>query len=123
MSAKSFKDLNVWCKAYDLTILIYKYSEQFPETEKFGITNQIRRASVSICSNIAEGFGRKGVKEKNQFYSIAQGSLTELENQLLICFGVGYLPKEILSELLNHCTETEKMLSRLQIVNKQKGEE
>ncbi|MCA9347227.1 four helix bundle protein [Candidatus Saccharibacteria bacterium] len=122
MGARSFKDLNVWRKAYDLTLSIYKVTMDFPDTEKFGITNQLRRASVSICSNIAEGFGRKSVKEKDQFYSIAHGSLTEVENQLLICFGVGYLSKDTLGDLMGICTEVEKMLSRLQIINKEKGE-
>jgi four helix bundle protein len=121
MSTKSFKELNVWRKSYDLTILIYKNTDCFPDTEKYGITNQIRRASVSICSNIAEGYGRKSIKEKDQFYSIAHGSLTEVENQLLICFGVGYLSKINLNTLLDYCVEVEKTLSRLQIVNKEKG--
>jgi four helix bundle protein len=121
MSTKSFKELNVWRKSYDLTILVYKNTNSFPETEKYGITNQIRRASVSICSNIAEGYGRKSIKEKDQFYSIAHGSLTEVENQLLICFGIGYLDKDNLNILLDYCVEVEKMLSRLQIVNKEKG--
>ena len=121
MSTKSFKELNVWRKSYDLTILVYKNTNCFPDTETYGITSQIRRASVSICSNIAEGYGRKSIKEKDQFYSIAHGSLTEVENQLLICFGVGYLAKDNLNILLDYCVEVEKMLSRLQIVNKEKG--
>lgn len=121
MSTKSFKELNVWRKSYDLTILVYKNTDSFPDSEKFGITNQIRRASVSICSNIAEGYGRRSIKEKSQFYSIAHGSLTEVENQLLICFGIGYLSKDNLNLLLEYCVEIEKMLSRLQIVNKEKG--
>lgn len=87
----SFTDLVVWQEGHALVLGIYKYSESFPQKEVFGLTNQMRRAVVSITSNIAEGFSRQSVKEKVQFYSIAKGSLTELQNQLLIAKDVGFL--------------------------------
>lgn len=82
--AKEFMDLVVWQKGHALVIFIYTLTKNFPENEKFGLTSQIQRASVSITSNIAEGFGRKGEKEKIQFYYMAHGSLTEVMNLSLV---------------------------------------
>jgi four helix bundle protein len=92
--ARSFKDLEVWKKAHELALVSYKITHKFPKEEVFGLTNQIRRAAVSVASNIAEGFCRKTTKDKLQFYSIAQGSLSELESQFLIAKDVGYLTSE-----------------------------
>lgn len=89
---KSFKDLNAWKEGHELVVEIYRITKYFPKEEQFGLTNQIRRAAVSITSNLAEGFGRQTAKEKHQFYSIARGSLSEVENQLQIAFDVGFLP-------------------------------
>ncbi|OGK13771.1 hypothetical protein A3A93_05285 [Candidatus Roizmanbacteria bacterium RIFCSPLOWO2_01_FULL_38_12] len=96
---KSFTDLIVWKESHRLTIEIYKATEKFPSNEIFGITNQIRRAAVSIPSNIAEGFGRITTKDKKQFYIIARGSLIELQSQLLICRDLGYLNNKAFNEL------------------------
>lgn len=74
---KSFTDLNVWKEGHKLVLQVYKLTKEFPKEELFGLTNQIRRAAVSITSNIAEGFSRHSYKEKLQFYSTALGSLTE----------------------------------------------
>ena len=87
----SFTDLEAWKKAHALVVNIYLHTKKYPKDEQFGITNQMRRAAVSITSNIAEGFSRISPKEKAQFYAIAQGSLTELQNQLLISRDVGYV--------------------------------
>ena len=81
---QSFKDLIVWQKAKLLAVLIYKLTEQFPDSEKFGLTSQMRRAAVSISSNIAESYHRSHHKEKNQFLWIAFGSGAELESQIEI---------------------------------------
>jgi four helix bundle protein len=81
---KSFTDLNAWKQGHALVLLIYGMTKQFPKEEMFGLTNQIRRAVVSITSNISEGFSRNSSKEKAQFYFTALGSLTEVQNQLLI---------------------------------------
>ncbi len=90
---KSFTDLNTWKESHKLVLMIYRVTNQFPKKETFGLTNQIRRAVVSISSNIAEGFSRNTYKDKIQFYSIALGSLTETQNQLLVARDVGYLDK------------------------------
>jgi four helix bundle protein len=91
---KSFKDLKVWQEAHGLVLEIYEYTKIFPKEECFGLTQQLRRASVSISSNIAEGFNRKSSKEKIQFYYTALGSLNEVQNQLFIAKDVAYLEAE-----------------------------
>jgi four helix bundle protein len=88
---KFFTDLDVWKEGHKLVIEIYKTSKKFPRSEIFGLTDQMRRAAVSVTSNIAEGFGRDSYKEKSHFYSMASGSLTEVQNQLIIARDVGYI--------------------------------
>lgn len=80
----SFKDLQVWQRAIQLTVTIYKLTGDFPVTERFGLTNQLRRSAVSIASNIAEGYGRSSRGEYLQFLGIARGSICELQTQLVI---------------------------------------
>ena len=81
----SFTDLNAWKEGHKLVLAIYKITSSFPANEKFGLVSQMNRAAISITSNIAEGFTRIGVKDKINFYYIAKASLTELQNQLIIC--------------------------------------
>lgn len=88
---QNFKDLKAWQEGHVAVLMIYKQSKLFPESERFGLTNQIRRAAVSITSNIAEGFSRRGSKDKSHFYTIAHGSVTECQSQLLIARDLGYL--------------------------------
>ncbi len=121
MPAKHFSDLMAWKKAYDLSLVTYKVTGSFPKSELFGLTSQMRRSAVSVCSNIAEGFGRYGVKEKDQFYSIAKGSLTELECQYLVAGGVGYVDSMDLHKIMVTLEEAQKVLSGLQKANKVKG--
>lgn len=103
-----YKDLKVWQKALELTKLIYGITRNFPTEEKFGLTNQIRRASVSIPSNIAEGAGRNSDKEFIQFLAIAAGSCYEVETQLIIAIELKYTAEaEEVSKLIE---EIQKML-------------
>ncbi|MFD1294271.1 four helix bundle protein [Lutibacter holmesii] len=96
------KELDVWKKSMDLVEQVYTISYLFPDTEKFGLTSQIRRAAVSVPSNIAEGAGRKGDKEFIQFLHIALGSLSELDTQYLIAVRLGFIEKnEIFEDLTN----------------------
>jgi len=81
---KSFKDLIVWQKSRNLAALVYKLTEKFPKSELYGLTNQMRRAVISISSNIAESYHRFHLREKNQFLAIAFGSDSELESQIEI---------------------------------------
>ncbi|MEK6333566.1 MAG: four helix bundle protein [Acidobacteriota bacterium] len=108
---RSYRDLLVWQKAVDLAILIYRFSEGFPRTEIYGLTSQLRRAGVSVPSNIAEGYGRSSRKEYLQFLSIAQGSLKELETQTII------------AQRLNYATaaQAERVLSESEVVGKMLG--
>ncbi len=88
---KSHKDLKVWQESMALVIGVYKVTEDFPKHETYGLTSQIRRATVSIPSNIAEGAGRKGEKEFSRFLFIALGSLSEVETQLEIAYRLKYI--------------------------------
>lgn len=96
------KDLDVWKKSMDLVEIVYRLTSQFPSDEKFGLTNQIRRAVVSIPANISEGAGRKSDKELIQFLHIALGSLAELDTHYLIAVRLNYcnINKEIEIKLL-----------------------
>lgn len=110
---KSFTDLNAWKEAHKLALLIYEYTDSFPGKENFGLISQMRRAAVSISSNIAEGFSRVTSKDKCQFYSVAQGSLTELQNQLLIAKDVKYLEKEKFKKAADQTVVVNKLINGL----------
>lgn len=110
---KNFVDLYVWQMAHELVLCIYTKSLQFPKEELFGLTSQIRRASISTTSNIAEGFGRFSYKEKIQFYLIARGSLVEVQNQLLVARDVHYLSQEDFSIIYSKSISILKMLNGL----------
>lgn len=110
---KSFTDLNTWKEGHTLVLQVYKATKIFPKDEIFGITNQLRRAAVSITSNIAEGFSRASYKEKAQFYSIALGSLTEVQNQLIISRDIGYLSKEEFCKCEDQSITSNKLLNGL----------
>ena len=85
MSTKSFKDLIVWQRSRDVAVALYKLTDQFPRSEMYGLTSQMRRAVISISSNIAESYHRFHPKEKRQFLSFAFGSGSELESQIEVC--------------------------------------
>jgi len=91
---KDYKELEVWQKAVILATSLYDVTRGFPDTEKFGLTTQVRRAAVSIPANIAEGWGRGSTKEYVQFLHVARGSLLELETHLIIAHKLGYLTRE-----------------------------
>jgi four helix bundle protein len=91
---KSFTDLNAWKQGHLLVLEIYKITKEFPIEERYGLISQMKRAAVSITSNIAEGFSRNTSKDKFQFYCMAHGSLTELQNQLILSRDLKYLDKE-----------------------------
>ncbi|MBU4298422.1 four helix bundle protein [Patescibacteria group bacterium] len=110
---KSFTDLRTWQEAHKLVLMVYEITKKFPREELFGLTNQMRRAAVSITSNIAEGFSRQSYKEKVQFYSISQGSNTELQNQLLVAKDVGYLELEEFDKIAKQSIEVHKLLNGL----------
>jgi four helix bundle protein len=110
---RTFTDLTAWRESHRLVLLIYKTTNQFPQKELFSLVDQMRRCGVSVSSNIAEGFSRQGKKEKIQFYYMAKGSLTELQNQLLISRDVGYIDKKTFDELANQTILASKLLMGL----------
>jgi len=102
---RTFRDLKVWQKAIELVKEVYRITQNFPTEEKYGLSSQMRRASVSVPSNIAEGFRRRYNKEYKQFLNISLGSSAELETQVVIAKELGYIDKqneEILVELIDH---------------------
>jgi len=106
-------DLDAWKIGHELVIKIYKATQTFPSEEKFGLTNQLRRAAVSITSNIAEGFSRRTSKDKQKFYGTAMGSLMEIRNQILIAKDIGYLELKEYATLDEHAVKISKILSGL----------
>ena len=109
----SYKELIVWQKAYQLTLDIYSVTKNFPKDEMFGLTSQIRRCSVSIPSNLAEGNMRGGNKEHLQFVRIAYGSGAELETQLLLSRDLKYIGDKEYNEINNLLSEVMRMLNKL----------
>ena len=110
---KNYKDLKVWQKSYELCLKIYRLTAKFPKEERYGLTSQIRRAAVSIPSNIAEGYGRKTTPDYLRFLYIAYGSICELETQLLLSGDLNYVNQEYLESLKDGTGEVERMLKAL----------
>jgi len=98
--SKSFKELIVWQKAHQLVLNVYKVTKSFPKEEMYGLTSQLRRSSVSVAANIAEGFKKKGIADKLKYMNTAQGSLSETDYHLLLTNDLGYFNTSgILSEV------------------------
>lgn len=110
---KGHRDLVVWQKAMTLVTDVYQITRGFPKDELYGLTAQLRRAAVSVPSNLAEGHGRNSRKEFHHFVGQARGSLTELETQLEIATNLGYLSQASASELLARASEIARMLNGL----------
>ena len=111
--ARSFKELLVWQRAVELALAVYRMAGQFPDFERYGLASQMRRASISISSNIAEGAGRASTGEFLQFLGNARGSRFELESQFVIVRGLGLGSAERALEAEALCQETGKLLSLL----------
>ncbi|MDZ7660671.1 four helix bundle protein [Fodinibius sp.] len=109
----NFRNLDVWDKAVELATIIYDKTENFPKTEQYGLTSQIRRSAVSISSNIAEGAGRESKKEFKQFLNISTGSCYELETQLKISKNLEFLDEGKYSEIRKRLIEIQKMIYAL----------
>ncbi len=113
MSIQKFEDLKVWQKAREVNLQIYKLSNKGPFAKDFGLRDQIRRASISVISNIAEGFERNGNKEFNQFLSIAKASAGEVRSQIYVAHDLEYISKEEFESVLNRLIEVSKMMNGL----------
>jgi four helix bundle protein len=114
MKVRNYSDLIAWQKAMDLVERVYMATKLFPKEELYGLSSQIRRAVVSIPSNIAEGQGRSSTKEFQNFLSIAHGSLREVETQLMIAQRLGYLTAEELKSMLDLAAEVGRLTKGLQ---------
>jgi four helix bundle protein len=110
---RNFKELHVWQKAYQLCLEVYNVSKNFPPEDKFGLTSQMRRAAISIPSNIAEGYGRKTIPDYVRCLYIAYGSTCELETQTLLSGDLNYLDETKQNLLIEKIKEVERMLMAL----------
>ena len=110
---KDFKDLFVWQEGHKLVLLVYKNIKNFPKEETYGLSSQMTRAVVSVTSNIAEGFGRQGYKEKTQFYYLAQCSLIELKKQLEVAKDVGYINEKEYKNIYEQSNIVHRLLQGL----------
>ncbi|MGB3023788.1 MAG: four helix bundle protein [Candidatus Saccharimonadales bacterium] len=117
---QSFTDLRAWKEAHTFAVELYKATKQFPKDEMFALTSQMRRSAVSVTSNIAEGYSRKTASDKEHFYVMARGSLSELQSQLLIARDVGYMTVESFQKLASQSVVTHKILNGLVNATKEK---
>jgi len=115
---RNFTDLNAWKESHKLVLEIYRATKNFPKEEIFGLSSQIKRAAISITSNIAEGFGRFSKKEQIQFFYISLGSLVETQNQLIIAKDVGYLSEKDYNSIYEQTINSQKIINGLIRFNK-----
>ena len=113
MKVTSYRDLIVWQKAMDLVVAVYELADKFPREEIFGLTFQLRKAAVSVPSNIAEGQARWSTKEFSHHLSIALGSTAEIETQTLVSIRIKYVTQEEASVVLGLAVEIKKMINAL----------
>ncbi len=118
---RDFRRLEVWICAHRFALNVHEQTQDFPKTEIYGITNQIRRAALSIPSNIAEGCGRSSAADFARFLDIALGSAKEADYQLLFCKDLGYLSARAYNQLANEATSIQKMLSTLILTLRRSG--
>jgi four helix bundle protein len=112
-SLVSFEQSDAWQQSQDLAVAVYEATKNFPQEDKFGITNQIRRAASSISANIAEGFGRRARKDKKHFYIMAYGSLLETKNFIYLSTKLKYLSDDRSETLLQQCIRCQKLINGL----------
>jgi four helix bundle protein len=110
---KSYRDLIVWQKSMRLVTQIYLITKELPKSELYGLTSQIRRSSISLPSNIAEGYGRNSTNDYIRFLQIACGSLYEVQTQLEICYTLEYISKKLFNGIYEQSREIERMLNSL----------
>src|SRR5260221_10384642 len=113
MGIRSFTDLIAWKEGHKLVLSIYRITNQFPQKEQFVLISQMTRAAISITSNIAEGFSRRSRKESGQFFYIALGSVTELQNQLLIARDMGYIGNKDFKIIADQTVVVSKLINGL----------
>ena len=110
---ETHKDLRVWQQSIEMVTSIYLMTKAFPKDELFGLVSQMRRAAVSVPSNIAEGYARGTDKEKLHFLRISSGSMSEVETQLMLCSNLGYISQDLFNEMSEQITSVWKQLNSL----------
>lgn len=110
---RSFYDLNSWQEAKNLSLMVYRATGKFPKSEQFGLINQMRRASVSVPSNIAEGFPRSTKKDKQHFLVISKGSIAELQCQVIISKKLGFMDDKASRDIFLQCQKVDKLIGRM----------
>lgn len=110
---KTFRDLTAWQKGHLLVIEVYKITDNFPKSEVFALSSQMRRAAISITSNIAEGFSRDSIADKAHFYIMAHGSITELESQIIIAKDLGYIAPDRVNAVVLMADEVYRVIGGL----------
>jgi four helix bundle protein len=113
MGVQTYRDLRVWKTAVQLTLEVYRITELFPRSERFGLTSQLRRAAVSVASHIAEGHARSTCGEYRSFLSIARGSAIEVEVQLFLAEQIGYVQSPMLVKARDYCDAVSRMITNL----------
>src|SRR5438105_7312727 len=113
MAVQSYRDLKVWDTAVRLSLEVYRITESFPRSERFGLTSQLRRAAVSVATNIAEGHARSTRGEFRNFLSVARGSAIEVEVQLFLAEELGYVQSAVLAKARDHCDAISRMITKL----------
>ena len=108
---QTFQNILAWQKAYDFVLDVYKYTKSFPESEKYGLMSQFRRAAVSIIANIAEGYKKMGKADKLRFMNISQGSLEECRCYVILSRDLGYIDNEVYNIFYSKIEETSKLLN------------
>ncbi|MGD9787493.1 MAG: four helix bundle protein [Sulfuricellaceae bacterium] len=114
MAIRDFRDLLIWQRAMDVARIVYRITESFPSSELYGLTSQLRRAAVSVPSNIAEGHGRESEREFGRFLRISRGSLAELQTQLILAEGLGYAGADSFLEINELIEELGRMMRGMQ---------
>jgi four helix bundle protein len=112
-AVRSFRDLVVWQRSIDLSVAVYRLTDAFPRSERFGLTNQLRRAATSVAANIAEGHARSSRRDYAHFLSIARGSLAETRSHLELAGRLGFASPDALAEIEELAGETSRMLTAL----------
>lgn len=110
---RSFQDLIAWQESHSLALKVYSITSKFPKQESFSLVDQMRRCAISISSNIAEGFSRNSQKEKRQFYYMSLGSVTELQNQLILSKDLNYISNEVFSGIYEQTVGVHKLTNGL----------
>jgi four helix bundle protein len=110
---RDFRDLTVWQRSVDFAVEVYRLTRVFPKDERFSLTQQVRRAAVSVSSNIAEGSGRSSLKDRRNFYGMARGSLKEAESLLIVGQRLDFIAESDCESAFAYAAETGRMLTKL----------